>query len=435
MGHEDWDAWDAQDPPGDFAGRVVDRALHGARRRRAVRIGAGLVIVASMAAAVALHLEGRRGHGDVRATARQEVRIGDRAIAVLEPGAHVKWDGDAIEQGGGDVFWRVEPGARFTVHTAAADVTVKGTCFHINVSGVEDAMNKRDAVSGTLGAVMAATAFVGVYEGKVAVSHAGQSVDLAAGQSAQASAEGVERVGGTAALQGTGSPEDEQAWTTANANLADNVRTYRRKLDSLEEEKKKLEKELARAQATLADAGPQKSEYDLSADDWKLLAKEGDVRMRVPCAGKTNDFMPSATTLNKLGLAPQDASIIQQALQASNARSWAVVQPLCSQALGGVDVQRLGIQACVSILQQLASQQNTYDEAVRQVAEIRAGMRAAPGPNDNVPPIERAYLALSSESQNIVSDLSQSLGPEDARRVVFADEGCWWNSEHGVGPR
>ena len=127
--------------------------------------------------------------------------------------------------------------------------------------------------------------------------------------------------------------------------------------------------------------------------------------------------------------------IIQQALQASNARAWAVVQPLCSQALGGIDVQRLGIQACMSILQQTESTKGTYDEAVRQVAEIQAGMRAAPGPSDNVSPIERAYLALTSESQNIEHDLSQSLGPEDAKRIVFADEGCWWNSAHGVGPR
>ena len=126
------------------------------------------------------------GRGDVTADARQEVRVGNRALAVLEKGAHVKWDGDAIEQSGGDVFWRVEPGARFVVHTAAADVAVKGTCFRVKVEGEEDAMNRRDAMSGTVGAVLAATAFVGVYEGKVAVSHAGQSVDLVAGQSAEA---------------------------------------------------------------------------------------------------------------------------------------------------------------------------------------------------------------------------------------------------------
>ena len=114
---------------------------------------------------------------------------------MLEPGAHVKWNGDAIDQSGGDVFWRVEPGARFVVHTPAADVTVKGTCFRVKVNDEEDDMNGRDVKVGAVGAVLAATAFVGVYEGKVAVSHAGQSVDLVAGQSAEASAQGVKRVG------------------------------------------------------------------------------------------------------------------------------------------------------------------------------------------------------------------------------------------------
>ena len=63
-----------------------------------------------------MHLQSRGAAGDVTADARREVRVGTRAIAVLEAGAHVKWHGDDIEQTGGDVFWRVEPGARFTVH-------------------------------------------------------------------------------------------------------------------------------------------------------------------------------------------------------------------------------------------------------------------------------------------------------------------------------
>ena len=292
MDHQDWEAWDAREPPREFAGRVVEEAMREKRassKGRGARIGAGLLLVGSMAAVVALtlHLKGSHEHGDVAARSREEVRVGGRAIAVLEPGAHVRWDGDAITQSGGDVFWRVEPGARFTVHTPAADVTVKGTCFHVNVSGSEDAMNKRDAVSGTVGAVMAATAFVGVYEGKVAVSHAGQSVDLTAGQSAQANAQGVHRVGGAGgggeepgALASAGT-EGEQALTEANANLADTVRDYRRKLEELDAQKKTVEKELAQAQAKLGDAGPQKSEYELSKDDWKDLAQGG----RGPGAG------------------------------------------------------------------------------------------------------------------------------------------------------
>jgi hypothetical protein len=288
-------------------------------------------------------------------------------------------------------------------------------------------------------------AFVGVYEGKVAVSHAGQSVDLVAGQSALVDGSGVHATGDPARSErefdkaqaaATGGSSDPLL--AANANLADAVRDYRRRLDAISSEKQKLEKKLSEAEARLGDAGPTRSAYDLTPDDWKSLAKEGEVRMRVPCAGSRGDFSVSPGDLNKLGLAPQDAPIIQSALQQSNARSWGIIKPLCSEALGGANVDRIGQTACVAVLQQLDEQQNNdaYTEGVRQVAEIEAGMRPPPGPSDNLMPSARAYLALANESRTIQSDLTKALGPDDASRFVYGDQGgCWWNSSHGVGPR
>ena len=208
-------------------------------------------------------------------------------------------------------------------------------------------------------------------------------------------------------------------------------------LDLLEDQKKKLEKDLAQAQARLEDAGPQKANTTCRPTtgrrSWPSRAT-----FRIACRApeKTNDFMPSSSTaLNKLGLAPQDGPIIQQALQASNARAWAVVQPMQVGPGRRGGVQRLGIQACMSSSQQTESTKGTA------MARRCAGSRNSSGPARGIPasdatssPIERAYLALTSESQNIEHDLAQSLGPEDAKRIVFADEGCWWNSAHGVGP-
>jgi hypothetical protein len=448
MEPQDLDAWDTQEPPRDFAGRVVAEAVKEQRakpNRRSVRIGAAVLLATTIAAAAAMVVQVKtaHAHGDVAAAAREEVRVGTRAIAVLEPGAHVSWDGDLVAQSGGDVFWRVEPGARFTVHTPAADVQVKGTCFRVKVEGDEGAMNGRDVKVAAVGAVIGVSAFVGVYEGKVAVSHAGQSVDLTAGQSARAGADGVARVPGAsadmqaspaAALSGT---EGEKALTEANANLADNVRLYRRKLEALEGEKKKLEKQLDEAQTKLADGGVRLSEYDLSQEDLKQLAQQGEVRMRVPCGGTKGDYSYTPGDLNKLGLAPQDGPIIQQALQQSHARTWAVLQPLCSQALGGLDVSKLGQQACMSILMDQANGKGdgSYDEDVREVAEILAGTRPQPAPGAQLDPMMQAYLALARESHTIESSLAQSMGPDDAQRAVYGSQGCWWNSSHGVGPR
>lgn len=446
--------WPAQEPPADFAERVVAAARAESRAaaepprsgagRFTRRAATGMVLVGTMAAGIALavHLQGRANAGDVTAHAREEVRVGTRAVAVLEAGAHVKWHGDAIEQSSGDVFWRVEPGARFTVHTAAADVTVKGTCFRVDVADGEGDMTRRDAMVGAVGAIAGAAAFVGVYEGKVAVSHAGQSVDVAAGQGAQADARGVHLTGLSPSAQGAAAgaaSAEPDPLLAANANLADTVREYRRRLEANDADRKQLEKKLAEAEAKLGDAGvmADNTKYDLSQDDWKALAQKGEIHIRVPCTGPDHDFDFSAGQLDKLGLAPQDGPIIQAAMKRSQARTWGVISTLCSQALGGINVDKVGQSGCMEVLQGLADQNGggVYQESVRQVAEMEAGERPMPGPNDDVPPVERALLAMTMESKKLEGDLAQQLGPDDAQRIVYGDQGCWSGGVWSVGPR
>src|SRR5579885_2370702 len=122
MDRQDWEAWEPEEPPREFAERVVEAARRSQpprARSRASRVFAGLLLAGGRAAVVVFG--GHRAHVDARgavtADERREVRVGTRALAVLEKGARVTWDGDEVAQSGGDVFWRVEPGARFTVHT------------------------------------------------------------------------------------------------------------------------------------------------------------------------------------------------------------------------------------------------------------------------------------------------------------------------------
>src|SRR4029077_935812 len=130
-----------------------------ADRAKARRWGtaAGVAGVLALAAAFAVKVTTMPdAHGSAIAKDRLEVSIGSRARAVLEPGAQVKWDGDDVVQAHGDVFYRVEPGARFRVHTPAGDVEVKGTCFAVKIRGEAPGttegvdMNKRDAKSGVV---------------------------------------------------------------------------------------------------------------------------------------------------------------------------------------------------------------------------------------------------------------------------------------------
>jgi hypothetical protein len=319
---------------------------------------------------------------------------------------------------------------------------VLGTCFHVDVRE-ESAMNARDVRSAVVGAVAGAAVLVGVYEGKVALSHPkGGSVAIGPGESAVADGNGVRPTSGAAG--NTATPTEVDPLVTANASLVDSVRAYRTKLEAIEQAKKDVEKQLALAQTQLAtaendgQAPSTNARYDLSKDDWKELAKKGEVDARFPCP-RPESWNLSPKTLNALGLPPQDGAIISKAFASSYARTWATIQPLCAQAVGGsMDIAaKVGEGACVAIITDVAAQKdnNASDEAVRLAAEVNAGERPAPGPNDDVNPVERMMIALSNESKSVVGDLSQSLGPDDAKRIVYGDQGCWSNNTWGVGPR
>src|SRR4029079_5784500 len=88
---------------------------------------------------------------------RTTTRIGARGVAVVEPASDLTWNVDdrgaaRVDQRTGNVFYRVEHGAPFIVHTPAGDIRVTGTCFRIEV----DSMNTKQKMiaSGLTGAAL-----------------------------------------------------------------------------------------------------------------------------------------------------------------------------------------------------------------------------------------------------------------------------------------
>ncbi len=441
----DLEAWDAQSPPTDFAERVLTKVREEkkpapkARRWGVISMG---VVAAAIAASVFLRVSGPPPQGEAIAQDRTEVAIGGRAKAVLEPGAQVKWNGDDVEQKTGDVFYRVEPGATFRVHTPAGDVEVKGTCFVVKVKE----MQKRDVKSGAIGAALSALAFVAVYEGKVAVSHASDKVDLGAGESAQVGSDGVLK---SAQLEAGQKAFDEKvaesgdALSTANENLVTQVGEYKKRLEAIAAQKVELEKKLKTSEEQLAaaqadGAAPRlKPEFDLGPDDWKELAKDGTVKARTPCQRDKN-WMPNAEKLTSLGLTPQDGPMLKGAYQRSNDRLWAVIRPLCAAASSPEVADKLGRSTCEHLIMDVENKKDgeAVGEAMRQVGEIRAGLRPMPGPNEPMHPVLKMFLAVTGELKQFENDLAQSVGPEDAHRIAFSDELCVGHSTWGGhGPR
>jgi hypothetical protein len=445
----DLSAWPEEAPPAGFADRVLARvtAEREAERKPRARTwafaGAGAATLA-LAAALLLQVGGPPARGEAIAKERVEVALGKRALAVLEPGASVRWNGDDVEQTRGDVFYRVEPGARFTVHTPAGDVEVKGTCFAVKV---RPDMVKRDVKAGGVGAALTALAFVAVYEGKVAVSHASERVDLRAGESAQAGEGGVKRTGalaaGEKAFEASAAQAEESADSTAVANrdLVKQIGEYRSRLEAILSQKSDLETKLKKSEERLAaahDGGPSvvKPDFDLSPDDWKELAKDGTIKYQMPCLRK-EPWTPSTDKLNALGLAPQDAVTLHNAYADSNKRVWASVKPLCAAAVGSPELaEKIGPDTCIFLILDIEREKNSgaVDAARKQVGEIRAGLRPMPGPNDRLNPVAQMFLAITGETKSFENELAQSFGPEEAHRLVYSGEMCMHQSTFGGSP-
>jgi ferric-dicitrate binding protein FerR (iron transport regulator) len=466
----DLDAWEPQLPPSDFAERVLGQ-VRGEQKapeqtatqpkapaKRRWGRDAGVVSLLALAAALALRVTtagAPDAHGETIAKDRIEVSLGSRALAVLEPGAQVKWDGDDVVQSHGDVFYRVEPGARFRVHTLAGDVEVKGTCFAVKIRGEasssKDAgveMNKRDVKSGVIGAALSAIAFVAVYEGKVAVSHAGERVDLGAGESAQLGSDGAKKSGALGegekafdAKAAANASGEATPLAQANENLVAQVSEYRSRLEAIAAQKIELEQKLKKTEEKLAvdGAAPRtRAEYDLNQEDWAELAKKGKVKFRVPCFEQSG-WELGPKQLNELGLAPQDSAPIKDAYQRSYERLWKEIRPMCAAALTtSTDVvDKIGPSQCIHLIYDSAAKldKEAASEAHTQVAEIRAGLRSEPGANEKVNPVMKLFLMLTGANKVFEGDLAKSLGPEEAHRIAMSDDVCMSNNGWGGGKK
>jgi hypothetical protein len=395
------DDWDVDEPSSGFAGRVVAAAMRESRPRpmRRYAIAAGVLAAAAALAFVMWPRESAHRHGDVTASARSEISIGKRAVAVLEPGARVRWDGDRVEQLTGNVFYRVERGGSFTVNTPSAEAEVLGTCFRITIEQ-ENEMQRRDVGAGAIGAVTAAVVLVGVYEGKVRVSHAEQSVTVRAGESARADSAGVHTTETVAAAQPT-VPAAGSARTEAEVKA---------RLGELEKEKALLESELTAAYDAVG-----KSQYDLSKEDWAKLAERGEFRYQYPCFAE-GGFRPTEKQLAGLGLPPDAADAIQKAYANSNDRFMASIKPVCAQFAPDIDTGE-----CIGKLFQ-SIYSGDPRVTFKQVAEIRAGKLSEA---DATTPEAKMLLVFTGGMAPFEADLAKTFGADEAHRIAYSNEMCF----------
>ena len=167
---------DASERPSPELPLVVRLAR--ASEHRGIKVAAVVVAAASMA--LVWHAVGSSGsaqqQGRVIASERQSIHLGLRGVAVAESGTALHWrvqrSGAAVvSQERGNVFYRVEPGGSFEVRTARGTVSVTDTCFRVEIY---ETTPSTDAMRGdVVGAELATTVTVTVYEGSVVISDAG----------------------------------------------------------------------------------------------------------------------------------------------------------------------------------------------------------------------------------------------------------------------
>jgi hypothetical protein len=200
------------------------------------------------------------------------------------------------------------------------------------------------------------------------------------------------------------------------------VRLTQERLERNEAEKKDLELQLKEAKAKLVaaenDGAPSRNEFDLSQDDWKQLAKTGTVKARYPCDFDANWNMTPEQQA-RLGLSPTGAAAVEKAVKTEEARIENVIMAGCATALRDAELaKRLGPRVCEAVI---GSSVKDQDGDLQLVANVRAGN--SPMPSDsNIDPFAALMFAETGAMTQLQADLAATFGPEEARRIAFADE-------------
>lgn len=301
-------------------------------------------------------------------------------------------------------------------------------------------MSKRDLLIAAGSALVGALVAAAIYESRegaldVAEMESGASRKLHDGRSAQTSHRD------TSSQTSKGVEPASRTKESAGERLRGDVRRLSNRLEKVEGDRTELEKRLAEAKEKLAalESGEEprlRNEFDLDTEDWKALAETGTVKYRLPCPRE--GWRPNQEHMDALGLAPDDADVLAKAHENSQDRVWKTLGPLCSDIVGDAETaDLLGTNTCIHlVLNKGLRPDGGGEEAMREVSEIRAGLRPMPGVDDELHPVVDMFLTLTEEMQHFEEELTATFGPEDAQRIAWSDELCKNTSVFGgPGPR
>jgi hypothetical protein len=421
--------WATSEPPAGFVDRVVAAARGSAAPRPAPRrrpLAAVIAAVVAVAASLVL-LRGNSGSppddGARVVVQRETVSLGRRGVAVAEAGTELTWAISAsgaaeVHQRRGDVFYRVEPGGAFAVDTPDGRVIVTGTCFRVEV--LDMPVSRQTWIGGVVGAAIAATVVISVYEGRVRVVNARGQADARAGDRiALAAGAAPARLDASAAPRGVTALESPPPGSATVAELLQRDQSHRGEIALLRARVRALETGAAApAPPAAADhrAGKRKI-LDLAPDELAAMARNCEIRFDLPGYGieprQMTDKLAAATNLSA-----DERAIYDQTVRKESAQYMAALRTLYQELVGG-DSENLDARALTMEIMQ-KSPSSDVEAARKRLAQERAGLAAPPAGARNQSVIERMLRLQSAAGATLEQLLAAELGPDKAHQIRAA---------------
>ncbi len=425
-------AWPVLEAPTDFAAAVLGRLAPAAppqRPRRRFWIRATL---ATLATAALILVALRPSAGTQLALQRQTVAIGRRGLAVLEPGAdvqyHVGWTGAAeVTQRAGSVFYRVERGGAFVVHTPAGDVTVHGTCFRVEVTeGKDMKAMKSGLVGASVGAALTAAVLVTVFEGKVSLANPRGDVALVAGDRGSASADRAPQITDVgAAPTVTSATTPDSLAGLAPAELARRAQEQRTEIIGLHDQLRRLRADLESAQAkSQGNRERKRPEFALepSKEELAELAKTCTLQWDTPEMGlEPGKIGPKEQ--QQAGLSATEVQAINKAQADLHEQTARELRALYVEITG--DRAHADAMTSVSLMVELNEKSSPADVqlAYQRLAQERAGQLAPPATTVGTTAIERAMRIVTSLGDRNERAIASVIGEQRAKDLRRRNNG------------
>jgi hypothetical protein len=418
-------------PPPDLAPQAVEAMLVRAPGAGVLPRRAGAHRVWSVAAAVAVGLaigavgmalrQGDSGGGfatgDRRPSAKETIRLGSRAVLVVEAGADLRWrpgpeDGVLVEQTAGSVFYRVNAGP-FVVETPLGLVRVQGTCFRVEVSDMK-LLHRPNLSGAALGAALGAAVVVSVYEGRVLLAKGRDQVALGPGEIGELTASG---------------PPERRDLPEENARREGPPRAADRASVPRFEENQALRTRIAEQEKELAELRAASPVARKVADSKKRFLDPGreELLARAERCELAYDTPPSngfrERDVQVMGLAESEREVMNEAMKEVKAQVFADMRALYVEMSGdSATADRIAPGSMESEIFERAPE-GARVRARQQLSREKAGLVPPPADLARTPVAERTMRLMMTIGDRYEQEVARRLGPERARALRAKQDG------------